>query len=224
MKKNALILTVLFFLCTFLAGGVTNAAVISFMDNVPMQTTNWDEMVSINKFNPNWGTLNSIKFTLDGGVEGSAKYESMDASPAIITLNLEASIELQRPDNTLLVQVFPIAFVTENADAFDGLVDFDGPSGSTFGNLTASASDFLISGEASDLALFTGIGSIELPFKAFGTSTGSGAGNLITQFNTSAEGNVTVMYDYDAVPIPAGFLLFGSGLVGLLGLKRKLIG
>ena len=221
MRKFALTVTYLSVLSALVFGGVSNAAMLSFMDEVALQPTNWNETLSISKFNPNWGTLNSIKYTLDGRVEGSAKYENLDAAAATITLDLEAQITLQKPDGSLLVQVFPLVQVNDNAGAFDGTIDFGGTSGATFDNLMGEESDSLTSTNILDLILFTGEGSIDLPIVAVGLSSGTGAGNLITQFKTDALAKVTVEYDYTPVPIPAGLWLLGTGLIGLWGLKRK---
>ena len=57
-----------------------------------------------------------------------------------------------------------------------------GDSGGEFTGLSGSQDESGTFTGASDLALFTGTGDIDLPIEATGRSTGSGAGNLITQF------------------------------------------
>jgi len=202
---------VLFTTCTS-----AHAAMVMYSDSVPVQTTNWSDTMMLPLFDPSLGTLTSVKLTLDGSVSGTAKYESLDASPALIDLNLQATITLQKPDLSNLVQIIPLANVSENASAFDGTVDFDGASGTTFAGLNGSASDMTTLTLPADLALFTGVGNINLPVSGTGSSNGSGAGNLITQFATSAGATAKVVYTFEPVPEPTSFALAGLGMAGLL--------
>jgi hypothetical protein len=193
---------------------------ISFQDTIAVTSTTWFDTLSVPKFNPALGTLQTIDFTLEGTVMGEAKYESLDADPATVSLNLQAQITVQRPDLSNLIVVLPVVNVVENATAFDGAIDFDGGSGSTFSNLLAMDSTSASSPPpASDLVLFTGIGNIDLPVNALGTSSGSGAGNLILQFMTDAGATLTVKYTY-MVPEPGSLMMLASGAVMCLARRR----
>lgn len=187
---------------------------------VPLSTTNWSSSVWLQMFDPALGTLNSITFGLDGHAEGTAKFESLDAGPATVTMDLSAVLKLQRPDNTDLVVTIPVAHTVDNATAFDGTIDFGGTSGKTYTGLSADKSETATTSTAADKALFTGTGLIQLPSVATGASTGSGAGNLILQFNTLASSSAWVRYDYTAVPEPSSLLALMSGL-GLMGLAIR---
>jgi hypothetical protein len=193
---------------------------VSFTDTIPMTTTTWFDTLSVPKFDPALGTLLGIDFSLTGTVSGSAAYESLDADPATITLNLTAEVVVQRPDLSQLIVVLPVVNVVENSAAFDGTIDFDGPSGSTFTNLNATLTNTASSPPpASDLVLFTGPGTINLPVSASGMSSGSGAGNLILQFATSAEAEFTVTYHY-LVPEPATLAMLAGGAIPLFRRRR----
>jgi hypothetical protein len=199
------------------------ADTIEFTDTIPVSNTTWSDSMSIPLFNPGLGTLQSIEFELKGTVQGTAQYESLDADAATITLNLQAQITLQRPDLSQLVVVIPVVNVVENATAFDGLIDFDGGSGSTFANLMGMATETSTSPPpASDLALFTGFGNIILPVTAQGISSGSGAGNLIQQFMTNAGAELKVKYTY-VVPEPGSMIMLISGLAMSLSRRRLTI-
>lgn len=205
----------------------TNASALSISygpETVPTQSTNFiDKLLTFNKFDTSLGTLTSIDFSLTGYVEGTARYESLDASSSTVTLNLGASVELQRPDGSQLVLSLPTVIINDSATTFDGLIDFNGGSGGTFNNLNASKNELFSTSSLADLLLFSGPGTIGLTIDGFGASSGSGPGNLITQFATSAGADVTVTYNYNAnqVPLPASGLLFGVGLFSLFGIKRK---
>jgi hypothetical protein len=165
-------------------------------DSIALQLTNWDDFLTVPKFNVAGATLLSVDFTLDGGAEGGARIESLDAQPATVNTAFQATITLQRPDLTVIAVTLPVANFSDNLTAFDGTIDFGGTSGTEHLNIMASDSDAQSTSSPADLALFSGPGTISLPCSAAGSSTASGAGNLITQFNTSAEASVTVTYNY----------------------------
>jgi hypothetical protein len=72
--------------------------------------------------------------------------------------------------------------------------------------------------------LFTGFGNLNGPLLAAGLSTASGAGNLVTEFQTEAGGYASVEYTYfnRGVPEPATWALMMSGM-GMVGtaLRRR---
>ena len=187
------------------------ADTIMFMDSVPLQPTNFMSSVTLPKFDPNLGILEKVTVKLAGHVEGMAQFESLDAEPAVVTMELAAEVKLQRPDMSTLVVTLPLIMTMDNATAFDGVIDFAGTSGKSYPLLTADDTNMFMTMDMMDLALFTGPGNIMLPVMATGASTGSGAGNLLLQFSTSASANVMVTYDY-IIPEPAtaGLLSLGA--------------
>lgn len=169
--------------------------------SIPATTTNWNNSVSVPRFDPALGTLQSIQFELSGTITGSARVESLDNAAANVSLAFQGQLTLTRPDLTQLVVVLPAANFNNTFTAFDGTIDFGGSSGATYPAITATQQNSATSPPpASDLVLFTGPignpGNIVLPVTAAGTSVATGAGNIISQFQQQAEATVRVCYNY----------------------------
>lgn len=188
-----------------------SAALVSYSDSIPYAATDWTDSVSIPRFDPALGTLDSITITLTSRVRGSIRLESQDGAPAIVNTALAADIQLLRPDNSILSAGIPVVSNSDFLTAYDGVLDFGGTSGRSYLNLNHSDTNALvIPGANPDALLFMGLGSITLPVTAIGQSTADGAGNLLLIFNTQAAADVTVEYNY-TIPEPATLGLVGIG-------------
>jgi hypothetical protein len=121
----------------------------------------------------------------------------------------------------VLAGVVPVVSNTFNATAYDGVTDFGGTSGVSY--LSLLASDNLNGNVAPvDWAGWIGLGDVTLPVDAVGLSGGTGAGNLIQQFDTDAGADFLITYTYDAagVPEPGSIAMSALVLLGAAGVWR----
>lgn len=215
---------ILFGLMLIASTSAANAAIITQSQTITQQKTNINTSLIFNLFNLGPGfELTKVSFTIDGDVFGSASVESRDSEPSTIDMELSVTLTLFDPSNSALVISIPLFSQSFNATAFDGLIDFGGTSGATFTGLNASQSVTESYTDAATLAEFTGPGVISLGFTAIGTSQGSGAGNLVSEFSTQASGDIEVVYEYRSTVVsePSIVALFGLGLIALGGMRRS---
>jgi len=163
-------------------------------------TTDWTRTQSVNQFNPALGTLTAVEITNSGSLSSHIRVESLDSAPANVTGTVSGDLSLTGPAALSLVTSTNAATENFQAGAFDGTIDFAGTSGKDFGNKSSGGSKSQVLTSPADLANFIGLGKVSFTETAQATSTANGAGNLLSQINSTAEATVTVKYDY--IPTP----------------------
>lgn len=173
---------------------------------VPLQTTNWNAIVTIPKFDPALGTLTGVECGVDGYVEGTAFGENTGVSPNTINIQLKATQTLTAPDSTVLVQVVPLYNEVQNLPGFDGSLDFGGTSGFTLprNTGTVSATNVVTTPSALTQFIATSPGeTINLPMSTVGQSVLSDTtGNSARGVTTKASVDVRCRYQYEVIPDP----------------------
>jgi uncharacterized protein (DUF2141 family) len=157
--------------------------------------TNWTNSQSVAQFNPDLGKLTSVEIVNDGDFTSQIQIESLDGAPSNVTGTVSGNLTLQAPGIPSLVTSGSSSQSTPVA-AFDGTIDFAGPSGHDFGTQSAHGSNSIILAKPEDLAAYEGTGTIPLKATAEATSTALGAGNLLSKISSTAAAHVQVIYHY----------------------------
>ncbi len=201
------------------ASAQADLASVSYSASVPVTGSDWTEMLSLPRFDPSLGDLESVTLSVEGSFAGSFDFENMSNGLFQVfdqsrKWNVRVLWEETRATELLSIQDEWTRDVLELAP-FDGTIDFAGPSGNS-DSFTGSASDSV---SLLNLTDFIGGGSVsftidhDAPF-SFNTVGGS---YVFGAFSTAGV-TLTITYDY-IIPAPGSFaaLVFG----GLAAARRR---
>jgi len=155
---------------------------------------------SLPKFDLPGQCLHSVCVRIDGGTNGVVGFENSLPVPMTVNVSYVGKLTVQRPDLSTLVDIQPATSITDNLTSFDGAVDYAGTSGRFYSPVAATDSDSLCFSGASDLALFSGAGTIALPAVGQDLSFQTGANSWT--IGTRVYGTVTVTYHYQDCTTP----------------------
>jgi uncharacterized protein (DUF2141 family) len=172
----------------------------------PSTQTNFDLSGVLAQFDPSLGQLQSVEIQHAGSITSEIKVENLSTdSPSHITGNVSGTMNLVAPgvNDNLAISGYAGSF---DALKYDGVTDFGGTSGTSFGQKTANGSNTIMVTDPSQVAAYVGTGTVNVTEKADATSNATGGGNLEVNVDSTAQATVTVIYHYKA----AGPLLPGS--------------
>ncbi len=185
----------------------TTPKTLNYHLSFPTQATRWGATQTIPQFDPSLGTLTSVDVQAVTTATTTVRVENLDSAPAAIHTVVSGGVALAGPSFAPVTTPFSLD-QTFNAAAFDGTIDFDGPSGKSFAPQTITGNLSKTFTAAADLAPFVGTGTATFNAAAQAADTHTGSGNLVLSVSTVAGADVTVVYHYTPNNcLPAGSYL-----------------
>ena len=161
--------------------------------SIPLKATDWTDTLSIPKFDPSLGTLIAVSLSVDGAIAQDVKLENLDATAVVVNVTGGAMVTLTPPNLVVVIAVptysemYPLAM-------YDGMSDFQPPSGITAP--TKTASDTATQSPYLPISDFLGPGTVMMGITAEANFAADGAGNLLTQVATQASASMCAAYTY----------------------------
>jgi hypothetical protein len=173
----------------------TDATLVKTVTFDPTQT-NFSLSGLLDQFDPSLGQLESIEIQHDGSITSEIKAENFSStSDSNITGTVSGTLSLSGPGGLSNVVNIAGAAGSFHATQYDGVTDFDGSSGGTFGTQTANGSNTIVL-TGSDMDEYIGTGQVSITETSDATSDATGGGNLDVQVRSTAQSTVTVTYHY----------------------------
>ncbi len=177
--------------------GTISVAPMTLTKVVTFQNTATDFTLAglLDRFDPSLGQLQSVEITHDGTITSEIKVENYSTmSGSSLTGTVGGFLTLTAPGiNDKLTLSQNVGSI--NLPTFDGVIDFGGTSGASFGSKTAHSSN-VITLTGNNMAPYIGGGQITVQETGTATSSASGGGNLIAQITSSGAATMTVVYHY----------------------------
>ena len=187
-------------------------------------------VLTFDLFNPSLGTLTGVRFTiytsasLNTGVEGYFCVGEESGYPCVVEGEADAEFVVSVDFPSLPLFTFYSDLLNPNCgttypedDCYMGEDD----------QWNGSPSDiFIVPSDGGSLANFIGIGTFDVEADVTLNMYNSNAGfsSINGYADVSWGGELELIYEYEEtspVPLPAGVYLFGSGLLGLIGIARR---
>jgi protocatechuate 3,4-dioxygenase beta subunit len=185
----------------------TAPATITKTITLPDTATNWNQSFTLPQFDPSLGTLTGVEILNQDPITSDIKVENTANSAGTITATISGTLTLTGPGLTGPGLVTNLgANESIFLQAYDGTLDFKGPSGNDFGNKVVNGSGTTLLTDPTSLALYTGTGTVSFSEEADASATAAGPGNLVVMVQTTAAAQISVIYHYT----PSNALLPGK--------------
>ena len=211
------------------AGAYAGIQTIDVYGEVPILVSPdvpWIEDLKIDKFDPNLGTLMSVHVWIHGEIYGKMGFEHMhqNAGASFFDLNLEGHLQVGAPPGA--GPALPVDLIKhereDNVPKYDGAMDFDGASGTTWPFLaTGDVGPIIV--DSSFFPQYIGLGQLSIPCSSIASSLfTTDSVNWQKLLETNAKAKVHIAYDYEPVIPEMGSLALAilGGFIGLPLFRR----
>jgi hypothetical protein len=205
------------------------ASIETVYGSLPATLTSYsDSPIAVQQFDPNLGTLQSVTIQMSGTGEFTQYYQNISTGSGdtiAVSQTLDMTLALGSENVLNLSQVNQHSYAVS---AWNGSPPFySGAAGGTESYaVTADGHAQLTS--AQDLAAFSGSGLTDLLLSAlaFGSVTDANGGNFFGGSSVAAGANLSVEYNYSAVPeastwLPAAGIVVVVMIGGWIERRRK---
>jgi hypothetical protein len=159
------------------------------------KTTDWTDSKTLPQFDPAQGTLTSVEIQVMDQLTNHVQVENLDSAPATIHVLVNGNETFSGPSVPSLVT--PLTQDQSfSASAFDGVMDFAGPDSRDFGPQTVRGNNSVILNTPDAIAPYIGGGVVTFTGSAHTSTSATGSANLVLLENTSASGQVKVIYHF----------------------------
>ncbi len=211
MKKFMLLFTLLFVVLAVFADTVTYTRYQSG-ETPTFENLDWSgatlATVSLPQFDSSLGTLTEVDLTIQYDIDQDLYVENLNVVDSNVRVrglclaiwsNLPKSLPDEEYNTRTNNQYYDYA-------AYDGTVDYAGPSGKTFLNQTDS--DNSAFNFTSSLAEFIGVGTIDINVETESEYSVSSGGNVDVVLLSEALATATITYTYEPITLPVELASF----------------
>ncbi len=170
---------------------------VTYCDALPMRAGSWSDNHTLPLFDPTMGELLRVDLAVDLEAQQDFQFENEGSGDATVVVDSDFELSITMPDSSLVAAAASRS-ISEDLAAFDGEVDFLGPSGRTIEGLESTGS---VEQEYLRLADFIASApgeTISLPARALANSKTQLSGNTVSSISTLVGSKVCVTYTYDA--------------------------
>lgn len=182
---------------------ITEQHQLSYCDKAGPLSGRWQDNLTLPMFDSSLGTLTDVVFNFSNYFIANFSFEhtSMQGSADYIA-TLNGSMIIDPPEGGTLISKINF-YDSGNLAPFDGVVDFQGPSGKSIIGISNSDYSEVTSDSIVDYITTTGE-NIMIPVTADSIHTVEGPGDFDTSLKTSSEAEGCVTYTYETRTVIGG--------------------